>query len=81
MMTRDIIRDTASTLAHLWCGDDSRDQQGVTRIIRSHSRSHSEALGSVLCAHIMRYLEERCPEKAVTFSAMLAGVAGVPDEV
>ncbi len=75
---RDIIRDTASTLAHLWCGDDSRDQQGVTRIIRSYS----EALGPVLCAHIMRDLEARCPNKAVTFSAMLAGVApGVPDEV
>ncbi len=77
--TRDIIRDTASTLAHLWCwcGDDIRDQQGVTRIIRSYS----EALGPVLCAHIMLYLEARCPEKAVTFSAMLAGAAGVPDEV
>ncbi len=76
-MTRDTIRYTASTLAHLWCGDDIRDQQGVTRIIRSHS----EALRSVLCAHIMRYLEARCPQKAVTFSVMLAGVAGVTDEV
>ncbi len=76
-MTRDIIRYTASTLAHLWCGDDIRDQQGVTRIIRSHS----EALRPVLCAHIMRYLEARCTEKAVTFEAMLLEVAGVTDEV
>lgn len=76
-MKRDIIRDTASTLAHLWCGDDIRDQQGVTRIIRSHS----DELRPVLCAHIMRSLEARYPEKAVTFEDMLFEVAGVPDEV
>jgi len=76
MMTRDAIRDTASTLAHLWCGDDKRDQLGVERIIRSHS----EALRHVLCAHIMRHLEVRCPEKAVAFEAMLFEVAGAPDE-
>lgn len=75
-MTRDAIRDTASTLAHLWCGDDIRDQQGVTRIIRFHTGR----LRPVLCAHIMRCLQERCPEKAVTFEAMLFEVAGVPGD-
>jgi hypothetical protein len=75
-MTRDTIRDTASTLAHLWCGDDVRDQLGVERLIRSHSAS----LRPVLCAHVMRYLQQRCPEKVATFEAMLFDIAGVPDD-
>src|ERR1700682_6016253 len=36
MLTRDNVRDTASTLAHHWVGPDTaKDRLGVTRIILS----------------------------------------------
>jgi hypothetical protein len=75
--TRDNVRDTASTLAHLWTGADRRDQYGVERIIRSHP----ESIRPVLCAHIMRYLELRgLYTKAATFEGMLFDMADVPDD-
>lgn len=76
-MTRDNIRDTASTLAHLWTGVDIRDQLGVERIIRSHPVE----LRPVICAHVMRYLEARgFHAAAVSFEAMLFDMAGVEVE-
>jgi hypothetical protein len=76
-MTRDAIRDTASTLAHLWTGADIRDRQGVARILASHAAD----LRPVLCAHIMRYLEARgFYTQAAAFEAMLFDIAGVPDD-
>jgi hypothetical protein len=77
MMTRDAVRDTASTLAHLWTGADIRDREGVARILRSHSAE----LVPVLAAHIMRYLEARgWYTQAAAFEAMLFDMAGVPDD-
>jgi hypothetical protein len=75
MLTRDCIRDTASTLAHLWTGPDCRDQIGVERIIRSHPVE----LRPVLCAHVMRYLEARGADVA-TFETLLFEMADVVDE-
>lgn len=75
--TRDNVRDTASTLAHLWTGADHRDQCGVERVIRSHPIE----LRPVLCAHIMRYLELRgFYTKAEKFEGMLFDMADVPDD-
>jgi hypothetical protein len=77
MMTRDALRDTASTLAHLWTGADIRDRMGVERILRSHG----EELRPVLCAHIMRYLEARgFYTQAAAFEVMLFDMAGVPED-
>lgn len=73
-MTRDNIRDTASTLAHLWTGKDRRDQYGVERIIRSHACD----VRPVLCAHIMRYLEHRGVD-ITAFESMLFELAGIDD--
>jgi hypothetical protein len=77
-MTRDNIRDTASTLAHLWVGPDTlKDREGVRRIILSHT----EALRPPLCAHIMRYLEHRgFYTQAEKFEAMLFDLADVPED-
>jgi hypothetical protein len=77
MMTRDMVRDTASTLAHLWTGSDPKDRLGVERIIRSHCIE----LRPVLAAHIMRYLEARgFYTQAAAFEAMLFELAGVDDD-
>lgn len=74
MLTRDMVRDTASTLAHLWTGADVRDRMGVERIIRSHP----DPLRPVLCAHVMRYLEARgFYTQAAAFEAMLFELAEV----
>jgi hypothetical protein len=76
MLTRDMVRDTASTLAHLWTGSDTRDRLGVERIIRSHAPE----LRPVLCAHVMRYLEARgFYTQAAAFEAMLFDIAQVPE--
>jgi hypothetical protein len=78
MLTRDAVRDTASTLAHHWTGPDTlRDRLGVQRVILSHP----EALRPVLCSHIMRYLEARgFNTQAAAFEAMLFDLAGVAPE-
>jgi hypothetical protein len=77
-MTRDDIRNTASTLAHHWVGPDTlRDREGVRRIIISHT----EALRPPLCAHIMRFLEHRgFYTQAEKFEALLFEMANVPDD-
>jgi hypothetical protein len=77
MVSRDMVRDTASTLAHLWLGSHPMDRVGVERIIRSHCAP----LLPVLCSHIMRYLEARGHnDAAVAFEAMLFEVAGVSED-
>jgi hypothetical protein len=75
MLTRDMVRDTASTLAHLWTGPDVKDRLGVERIIRSHPVE----LRPVLAAHVMRYLEARgFYTQAAAFEGMLFDLSGVP---
>lgn len=78
MLTRDAIRDTASTLAHHWVGPDRiKDRLGVQRIILSHH----ESLRPVLCAHVMRYLEQRgWFTQAAAFEGLLFDLAGVEDD-
>lgn len=77
MLTRDMVRDTASTLAHLWTGSDVKDRMGVERIIRSHPVD----LRPVLAAHVMRYLEARgFYTQATAFEGMLFDLAEVHDD-
>lgn len=77
-MTRDDIRNTASTLAHHWVGGDTlRDREGVRRIILSHAVD----LRPVLCAHVLRYLELRgWYTQAERFESMLFDLADLPDD-
>jgi hypothetical protein len=73
MLTRDNIRDAASTLAHHWVSAEPKDREGVERIIRSHP----VPLHPVLCAHVMRYLELRgFYTKAEQFEGLLFDLAG-----
>jgi hypothetical protein len=72
-LTKDNIRDAASTLAHHWVSADRKDHEGVERIIRAYP----SMLQPVLCAHVMRYLELRgWYVKAERFEAFLFELAG-----
>jgi hypothetical protein len=73
MLTKDNIRDAASTLAHHWVSAEPKDREGVERLIRSHP----VPLHPVLCAHVMRYLELRgFYTKAEQFEGLLFDLAG-----
>jgi hypothetical protein len=80
MLTKDNIRDAASTLAHHWVSAEPKDRVGVERIIRAYPAP----LWPALCAHIMRYLELRgWYVKAEQFEALLFDFAGelvAPDD-
>jgi hypothetical protein len=73
MLTRDNIRDAASTLAHHWVSAEPKDRAGVERIVHAYP----QALQPVLCTHVMRYLELRgFYVKAELFEAFLFDLAG-----
>lgn len=55
-MTRDDIRNTASTLAHLWAASTSqKDREGIMRLVMTHAADIRPAL----CVSVARCLEKR----------------------
>lgn len=73
MLTKDNIRDAASTLAHHWVSDEPKTRHGVERLIRAYP----SALHPALCAHVMRYLEQRgWYVRAEHFEAFMFELAG-----
>lgn len=73
MLTRDNIRDAASTLAHHWVSADSRDRLGVERLIRAYPHQ----MRPVICAHIMRHLVlQGFYTQAEKFEDLLLDLAG-----
>jgi hypothetical protein len=74
-MTRDDIRNTASTLAHYWCAGNQRDHEGVRRIILSHAVDMRPAL----CANMLRFIEQRGGNWGA-FEGLLCDLAGLDNE-
>lgn len=79
-ITRDNVRDVASTLAHHWVGSDPvKDREGVRRIITAYPT----AMRTALCALILWRLEgQGFYTAAGAFESMLFDMAGIePDEL
>lgn len=77
-VTREDVRNAASTLAHHWVGaDPAKDREGVRRLIVAYP----EAARVPLCAHVLRYLELRgFYTQAEKFEGMLFDLAGIEEE-
>lgn len=77
-MTRDDIRNTASTLAHYWHASASeKDRAGIVRLILTHAAE----LRPALCVAIARCLEKRKAYTAsVLFEVWLLELAGLDDD-
>lgn len=71
-ITRDNIRDAASTLSHHWSTRELKDRAGVERLIYAYPC----AMRPVICALILRYLEARGGDWS-TFESMLFDMAGI----
>jgi hypothetical protein len=77
-MTRDNIRDAASTLAHHWTSGEPRDWQGVERLLLSYPIS----LQRPLCALVLLFLQERgWYTRAAAFERFLFDLAELPPDV
>jgi len=77
MVTKNNVRDAASTLAHHWCGADAMDRVGVERVILAYP----QALQLPLCALIMHTLEGRgFYTQAAAFEGWLFALADVDAE-
>lgn len=79
MLTRDNIRDAASTLAHHWASKDRRDRLGVERIYLAFPVELQRPLGAL----VMRMLELRgLYTAAAAWEGLLFELAGLePDNV
>lgn len=77
-VTRNAIRNAASTLAYLWARHESfSDRAGVERLILSHPVSVRPAL----CVNIHAQLIARHePEMAQEFEALLMDLADVAED-
>jgi hypothetical protein len=74
MITRDNIRDAASTLAHHWTSSEHRDRLGVERLYLAYPVELQRPLGAL----VMRNLELRgFYRQAAAFERMLFDLAGL----
>lgn len=74
-MTRDTLRNAASTLAHHWENNSGIDRIGVERLIDAYPPAHQRHL----CALVLSYLEQRgAYTSAMAFESMLYDAAVCP---
>jgi hypothetical protein len=76
-MTRDDIRNTASTLAHYWeAAASDKDRAGVVRLIMTHE----DDIRPALVVAMARYLLARdAGYSALLFEIELMGLAGIDE--
>jgi hypothetical protein len=76
-MTRDGIRDAASTLAYHWTSAESRDHQGVERMMLAFPVE----LQRPICALVLFFLEQRgAYTRAAAWERLLFDIAGLPPD-
>ncbi|WP_316235081.1 MULTISPECIES: hypothetical protein [unclassified Bradyrhizobium] len=76
-ISRDVIRDVASTLAHHWIGPDRMDSIGVERIIKSYPHT----MRPVICALIILQLERQgFYTQAAAFEGLLFDLADIAQD-
>jgi hypothetical protein len=77
MITRDNIRDAASTLAHHWTSADRRDRLGVERLLLAYPVELQRPLAALI---LMRLEERGHYTGAAAFEALLFDLAGLEPE-
>jgi hypothetical protein len=73
-VTRDDIRNAASTLAHHWATRDPKDREGVRRLIAAYP----PATRLPLCALILECLEA---DQRVAFDGLLFDMADIEESI
>lgn len=76
-VTRDDIRNAASTLAHHWATRDPRDREGVRRLIAAYP----PATRLPLCALILERLQDYAGDTCTAFDGLLFDMADIEEAI
>ncbi|WP_368508076.1 hypothetical protein [Bradyrhizobium lupini] len=76
-VTRDDIRNAASTLAHHWATRDPKDREGVRRLIAAYP----PATRLPLCALILERLQDYKGDTVSAFESLLFDAADIEEAI
>lgn len=76
-VTRNDIRNAASTLAHHWATRDPKDREGVRRLIAAYP----PATRLPLCALILERLQDYPAESVGAFDGLLFDMADIEEAI